>query len=194
MLRSCTAQPPWWCARRRRARMLRRHNGVCVAAALKSSYVEVDVDTATAKLERKVGLLDITPLVRDAAARSGVRNGLCTVTSRHTTTALCVNEHEERLFSDVQRFLLRLAPPEDTYKHNDISLRFPPPGWHQGVEEWRAQEPINAHSHLLGMLLGSCESFPLCDGAMQIGQWQSLLLIELDGPRKRKVGVHVLGE
>jgi thiamine phosphate synthase YjbQ (UPF0047 family) len=165
-----------------------------VVAALQSSYVEVDVDTSTAKLERKVGLLDITPLVRDAVARSGVRNGLCTVTSRHTTTALCVNENEERLFADVQRFLLRLAPPEETYKHNDISLRFPPPGWHQGVEEWRAQEPINAHSHLLGMLLGSCESFPLCDGVMQIGQWQSLLLIELDGPRKRKVGVHVLGE
>jgi thiamine phosphate synthase YjbQ (UPF0047 family) len=44
------------------------------------------------------------------------------------------------------------------------------------------------------MLLGSCESFAVSDGKLQIGQWQSLLLIELDGPRQRKVGVHVLGE
>lgn len=163
-------------------------------SALTSKYVEVQVDTAGAALDRKVGLLDITPLVRETVSQSGVRNGLCTVTSKHTTTALCVNENEERLFTDVQRFLLRLAPPEDTYKHNDIDKRFPPPGWHQGVDEWRAQEPINAHSHLLSMLLGSCESFPICEGNLQIGQWQSLLLIELDGPRRRRVGVHVLGE
>jgi len=190
---SSLSPPPCWRTCRHNARGRRRRSGAAVAA-LVSTYTEVPVDTSTASLERKVGLLDITQLVRDAVARSGVRNGLCTVTSRHTTTALCVNENEERLFTDVQRFLLRLAPPEDTYRHNDIDQRFPPPGWHQGVDEWRAQEPINAHSHLLSMLLGSCESFAVSDGKLQIGQWQSLLLIELDGPRQRKVGVHVLGE
>jgi secondary thiamine-phosphate synthase enzyme len=62
------------------------------------------------------------------------------------------------------------------------------------VEVWRAQEPINAHAHLLSMCLGSSESLPLVDGALQIGTWQSLLLVELDGPRQRRVGVHVMGE
>ncbi len=62
------------------------------------------------------------------------------------------------------------------------------------METWRAQEPINAQSHLMAMLLGSSESLPIVDGALQIGTWQSLLLVELDGPRKRRIGVHVMGE
>ncbi len=95
------------------------------ATALTTRYVEVSVDTSSVSLQRGVGLADITPLVRDAVAATGVRNGLCTVTSKHTTTAVVVNENEERLFSDVQAFLLRLAPPEpqSQYKHNDIHLR-----------------------------------------------------------------------
>ena len=167
----------------------------CVSA-LTTRYVEVAVDTGSASLQRGVGLADITPLVRDAVAAAGVRHGLCTVTSKHTTTAVVVNENEERLFTDVQAFLLRLASPEpqSQYKHNDIHLREPPPGWTESVETWRAQEPINAHSHLMAMLLGSSESLPIVDGMLQIGTWQSLLLVELDGPRKRRVGVHVMGE
>ena len=70
----------------------------------------------------------------------------------------------------------------------------PPPGWTAGVEEWRAQEPINAHAHLASMMLGSSESLPLIDGALDIGVWQSVLLVELDGPRKRRLGVHIMGE
>jgi secondary thiamine-phosphate synthase enzyme len=70
----------------------------------------------------------------------------------------------------------------------------PPPNYKGDVAEWRAQEPINAHAHLLAMLVGSSESLPLVDGVLQIGTWQSLLLLELDGPRQRRVGVHIMGE
>jgi hypothetical protein len=42
----------------------------------------------------------------------------------------------------------------DPYLHNDLHLREGPPGWPGGNEAWRAQEPINAHSHLISMLLG----------------------------------------
>jgi thiamine phosphate synthase YjbQ (UPF0047 family) len=210
-----------------------RHAGAA-RAALTFRNTEVGVDTSTAQLERGIGLVDITQLVRDAAAASGVRNGVVTVRSCHTTTAVCVNENETRLFSDVQAFLLQLAPPLPTsqYKHNDIALRCvlprcplwlarqerpsrvlgcgthqtetltshacarsePPPGWTAGADAWRAQEPINAHAHLMSMLLGSSESLPLVNGVLQIGTWQSLLLLELDGPRQRRVGVHVMGE
>ena len=75
-----------------------------------------------------------------------------------------------------------------------LSRSEPPPGWTKGVEEWRAQEPINAHAHLASMMLGSSESLPLIDGALDIGVWQSVLLVELDGPRKRRLGVHIMGE
>ena len=79
------------------------------AAALKFRNLELGVDTHKAALEYGVGVVDITGLVCDAAAASGVRNGLVTVVSKHTTTAVCVNENESRLFSDIQA---RLKPSE----------------------------------------------------------------------------------
>ena len=65
----------------------------------------------------------------------------------------------------------------------DIALRDCPP-----------DEPENAHSHLAAMLLGSSEVIALADGVLQLGQYQSVMLYELDGPRKRIVNVQVYGE
>lgn len=67
--------------------------------------------------------------------------------------------------------------------HNDIALRDCPP-----------DEPENAHSHLTAMLLGSSEVIPLADTELVLGQYQSVMLYELDGPRRRKVSVQVYGE
>lgn len=55
------------------------------------------------------------------------------------------------------------------------------------------QEPINAHSHLLSIMLGNSETVPVTAGRMTLGTWQSLMLVELDGPRKRTVGVQIVG-
>jgi len=174
-------------------RRSRRRRGF-TQSAFSSHYCEVDVDTSTIQLRCGVGLLNVTPLVRKAIQATGVRNGLVTVCSKHTTTSIVLNEDEERLFNDIQGFLLSLAPPSAAYLHNDIHERIPPPGWTEDVATWRAQEPRNAHAHLMALSLGSTESLPLVDGVLMIGTWQSLLLVELDGPRRRKVGVHVMGD
>lgn len=103
------------------------------------------------------------------------------------------------------------------YKHNDIRLRpfgdendenhnvdseearrCRENGWDVDdpvqLQAWRDQEPINAHSHLLSILAGSgSESIPVVDGQMVLGQWQSVLLLDLDGPRDRTVGVQLMG-
>ena len=130
-----------------------------------------------------IHLANITPDLRTFLAESGLRNGVLTVTSRHTTTAIVINENESRLLADTQRFLARIAPPGDRYEHNDIHLRDCPP-----------DEPENAHSHLLAMFLGSSEAIPIIDGTLDLGQWQSVMLVELDGPRPRKVSVQIIGE
>ena len=134
----------------------------------------------------------------------------------HTTTAITINEWESRLVRDVRAWLLKLAPPDDRafigtdqnifYKHNDIDTRPDSEderqrclenGWNVDDEEelqrWRDQEPINAHSHLGSMLLGSSESIPVVDGALVLGQWQSVMMVDLDGPRDRSVGIQCLG-
>lgn len=123
------------------------------------------------------------PSIKDAIANSGIKNGFVTVTSQHTTTAIAINENEERLVEDVKTFLTRLIPPDDRYLHNDIALRDCPP-----------DEPENAHSHLAAMLLGSSEVIALAEGELQLGQYQSVMLYELDGPRQRQVNVQVYGE
>ncbi len=124
-------------------------------------------------------MADIKREVLDA----GVNNGFVTVTSQHTTTAITINEYEDRLLEDMRIFLQRLIPPSDHYLHNDIELRDCPP-----------DEPENAHSHLAAMLLGSSEVIPLVAGELVLGQYQSVILCELDGPRRRRVSIQVYGE
>jgi thiamine phosphate synthase YjbQ (UPF0047 family) len=167
--------------------------------------------------QQVISTRDLTPTLQQLIRHSQLQDGTLTVISRHTTTSIVLNEHEIRLARDVAAHLLKLAPIDERsanplrhvgtrYLHNDIGLRPDSPEEFQRcldngydvsdpdvLEQWRAQEPINAHSHLLSMLLGSSESIPIVNGTMTIGQWQSVLLVDLDGPRTRTVGVHLMG-
>jgi len=119
----------------------------------------------------------ITADLQALVERSGVRQGLLVAVGQHTTTALVLNENEERLLGDIEAFFLALAPPDRPWLHNDLHLR-------QGIPP---DEPRNAHAHLIAMLLGNQLSLPVVDGRLGIGCWQSVLLVELDGPRHREV-------
>jgi secondary thiamine-phosphate synthase enzyme len=138
-----------------------------------------ELETATG-----IGVYNITPQIKDFLASTSIQNGQVLVFSRHTTTALAINEDEERLLEDVRVFLQKLAPVGDRYLHNDLHLRVGIP----------ADEPMNAHSHLLAMLLTTSETIPVVNGALGLGTYQSVLLFELDGPRRRTVFCQVLGE
>lgn len=126
---------------------------------------------------------DISAAIRSAIADAGISDGFVTVVSHHTTTALGINEYEERLLDDMKTFFAQLVPPDKPYQHNDIHLRDCPP-----------DEPENAHAHLVALLLGRSESIPLRQGELVLGQYQSLLLFELDGPRSRRVEVQICGQ
>jgi len=136
---------------------------------------------------------DLTPGIREAIKKSGCKEGVVTVLSRHTTCAITINELEPRLVDDARQFLLKLVPPAYPYLHNDLHLRNGPPGWPGGDEAWRAQEPINCHSHLIAMLLGTSEAIPIHKGELKIGQWQSIIMAELDGPRTRSIALQITG-
>lgn len=128
-------------------------------------------------------VIDITHKVGAVVKVSGILEGTLTINSLHTTCALSVNENEERLFADIRDYLLRLAPAEDSYKHNDLHLRqnIPP------------DEPENAHAHLIAMMLGNSETVSIHKGALRLGQYQSVLMLEMDGPRERKIAVQIIG-
>jgi secondary thiamine-phosphate synthase enzyme len=141
-----------------------------------SSFIELETGEG-------ISLHDLMPGIKDQVEISEIKNGFVTVTSQHTTTAISINENEKRLIEDVKTFLTRLIPSRDKYLHNDITLRDCPP-----------DEPENAHSHIAAMLLGSSEVIALNGGELVLGQYQSVMLYELDGPRKRMVSVQVYGE
>jgi len=149
-----------------------------------------------------ISLHDITPQLHHAIREAGIQEGWVTVISRHTTTAVTINECESRLMDDIRQFLLKLAPPSYPYLHNDIHLRPATEedrrrvvggGEWKNVEEWRAQEPRNCHAHLLSMLIGNSVNVPVSGGKLGIGRWQSVMMVELDGERERTVGIQVVG-
>ena len=184
-------------------------------------YQEVAIPSSQEGPPRQaISVEDLTPILKELLASSGMKSGVINVISRHTTTAITINERESRLAKDMEKYFLSLAPPDERskaaskrdsskgvrYFHNDIDQRPDSTeekercrenGWDiddpKELEKWRNQEPINAHSHLLSMLLGSSENIPVSEGKLVIGQWQSILLVDLDGPRDRTVGIQLLG-
>jgi secondary thiamine-phosphate synthase enzyme len=133
------------------------------------------------------GCLQFIDLTRDIAAivtRSGVRDGWVNVQTRHTTTALIVNENEPLLLDDLRQLLDRMAPREAEYQHNDFSRRIDIP----------PDEPANGHSHCKSLFLPATVCLNIADGRLQIGQWQSLFFIELDDSRERNISVMVMGQ
>ncbi len=133
--------------------------------------------------EPGINIYNITPEIEKLIASTSITNGQVMVFSRHTTTALAINEDEPRLLEDIKVFLRKLAPEGDRYLHNDLHLRDVP-----------EDEPINAHSHLMALMLNTSEVIPIVDGKLFLGTWQSILFFELDGFRKRTIFCQITGE
>jgi secondary thiamine-phosphate synthase enzyme len=159
-------------------------SGAPPAAAPRPALVSA-VRELTFPTTASVAFRDITDDVAAVVDSVGLREGVVTVFSRHTTAAIRIQENESLLLQDLEHFLVRLAPAEASYGHNDFRIR---------TEHMHPDESPNGHSHCLQFLLGSSESIPVVGGAMQLGTWQRLFLVELDGPRReRTVLVHTLG-
>lgn len=116
-------------------------------------------------------VIDITAMLRDRLQSSGLREGVVTALSQHTTARLNINECEAQLQRDMVTFLKRLAPQDGDYLHNL-----------QPVDDRQ-----NAHAHLIGLFANASESIPVRDGELLLGAWQSLFFLELDGPRQERV-------
>ncbi|MFB6280439.1 MAG: secondary thiamine-phosphate synthase enzyme YjbQ [Haloferacaceae archaeon] len=122
--------------------------------------------TFTVETDARLAVRDVTDRVREALAPDAT--GTATAFVRHTTAGLVVNEAERRLLADVESMLDGLVPDD---------------GWqHDGIDD-------NADAHLRAILLGSGVTLPVADGDLDLGTWQSVLLVECDGPRRRTVAV-----
>jgi secondary thiamine-phosphate synthase enzyme len=127
----------------------------------------MDIKTTT-----QTELIDITDRVRGLVKESGIKDGICIISTPHTTCSIIINENERSLRTDILELLEKLVPRNQNYAHDRIDN--------------------NAHSHLRAILLGMSEIIPIEDGHPVLGTWQSIFFVELEWPRYRNVKIKIV--
>ncbi|MBD3241697.1 MAG: YjbQ family protein [Chitinivibrionales bacterium] len=129
--------------------------------------------TAQLRTERRSYWIDITDRVAAIVRESGIRDGICLVSSPHTTAGISINENAD---PDVGRdFFWKLNavfPRNDAYHHTEG----------------------NSDSHIKAALVGFSVQVPVHDGSLALGTWQGVYFCEFDGPRSRRFAVTVVGD
>lgn len=129
--------------------------------------------------------LDVTEDVEALIRRAGVTNGSALVFSPHTTCVIMLEEPGPKMRSALERTMESLAPGDGYYAHDDLDVR---------TENLVEDEPANAPGHIFHVLAGSTsECVPVRDGSLALGNGQRILFVELDGSRKRRYCVQILG-
>jgi len=136
--------------------------------------------TISVMTREEMEFIDLTPVLLALVESLGVRDGVLTVQTRHTTTGLMINEHEPLLLNDLRAMFERLVPAAGFYQHDDFRRR---------TVNLTPDERVNGHAHCRAALLRSTESVPIVDGALTLGRWQRIFLVEFDGPRRRDVSI-----
>ena len=116
-------------------------------------------------------VVDLTERVQALIRRANMQDGLCALFIAHTTAALTTGELGEGTEQDLLEVVEKIIP----------SIRFR-----------HAHDPSHAWSHMAASILGPCLTVPVTNGRLTLGTWQSVLLIELDGPRERTVYVTLM--
>jgi secondary thiamine-phosphate synthase enzyme len=136
-------------------------------------------ETLTVETETRFQLIDVTDRLLDLVRGIGVREGIVNLFSLHTTCAVFINEVQVALQSDIKRFLELLVDRDAEWLHND--------------PEHSDCDRFNADAHLRSLLLGPTLTLQVSGGEVVLGQWQRVLVAELDGPRSRSIRVMVMG-
>jgi secondary thiamine-phosphate synthase enzyme len=134
----------------------------------------IEIDTT-----ERIELVDLTDTVMAFVRQSGVKEGLISLWSMHTTCSVFINESQQALEADIKGFLETIAGRGGYYRHNDPK--------HSDCDRQ------NADSHLRAMVLGHSLTLQVSGGELVVGQWQRVLCGELDGPRTRTVRAQVMG-
>lgn len=121
---------------------------------------------------------NVTDLVRKALTGAGQKVGIVTVFIKHTTASVMIIEDEPGIRADTKILWDRLVPADPAWQHNT-----------------RNAGEDNAHSHLRGQLQGQSVTIPFDDGALTLGTWQQIVVVDFDTrARTRDLIVQVIGE
>lgn len=133
------------------------------------------------RTETPLQMVDITEAVAAAVLRAVLADGVVSVFCPHTSCGLAITEAEDGHHQDLAAVLEELAPEGRAWAHDDLTRRW------QNLEP---DERRNGWSHIRNLLTTSPSLvLPVHDGALAIGRWQALFLVELDGPRPERTVV-----
>ena len=123
------------------------------------------------------GFVNISDDVQDAIDESGVREGLCLVNAMHITASVFINDNENGLHHDYDKWLEGLAPhePIDQYRHNDTG-------------------EDNADAHLKRQIMGREVTVAITNGRLDFGPWEAVFYGEFDGRRRKRALIKIIGE
>ena len=125
------------------------------------------------KTNKKEEMVDINGRLEKFLEETKVKDGLLSIYVKHATAAIIINEnHDPNVCVDILNLLKKLIP-DSIWLHDKIDN--------------------NASAHIKACILGPSEVIPVKNGKLQLGQWQSPMLVELDGPRERTIILQLIG-
>lgn len=124
--------------------------------------------------KKKREYTDITDEVENVLDKSGIKEGMALVSAMHITAGVWVNDHEDGLLQDIDKWLEELAPFNIDYKHH------------------RTGE-TNGDAHLKSLLVHNQVIVPVTGGKLDLGPWQRVYYAEFDGKRRKRVIIKVMG-
>jgi len=121
--------------------------------------------------------VNITEDVQKVVNESKIKEGICLVNAMHITASIFVNDNEDGLHHDFEKWLEKLAPhaPTNQYRHNDTG-------------------EDNADAHLKRQIMGRETVVAITDGKLDFGPWEQIFYGEFDGQRNKRVLVKVIGD
>lgn len=125
---------------------------------------------------KRYQIVNITPQVEEALAKSGIKEGLCLVNSMHITSSVFINDNEPGLHRDFLRWVEELAPyGVDKYQHNLTG-------------------EDNGDAHLKRTIMGREVVVAITNGRLDFGPWETIFYAEFDGQRNKRVLIKIIGE
>ncbi len=120
--------------------------------------------------------VNITSQIDTCIIESGIQEGLCLVNAMHITASVFINDDEQGLHKDFEKWLEKLAPelPHSQYAHN-------------GFED-------NADAHLKRQIMGREVVVAITEGKLDFGPWEQIFYGEFDGKRRKRVLVKIIGD
>lgn len=137
--------------------------------------MKIYTEQITLQTKKSREVINITSQVKAAMDKSGFRDGIILVSTLHSNAAVIVNDEEPGFLEDLDAWLNQLAPARDDYKH-------------------KGRFESNSSIHFQSLLLHHQEIVAFSEGRLDLGPWQHVLFVELDGLRPKRILIKVMGE